>query len=165
MLRKGRLLICVIVLFLLQACVSHRLSHNYLRFDFIYLLAAFLALEADFRPALWWALGLGLLRDLASTGRLGVSAAVLVPATAGVLLVRNRIYRENVIMDVLLVFLFVLLCSGAEALALTIALPGAEFVRLMGRAMGQAAYTSALAPVCFLFFERIGLIERQASLA
>ena len=41
-----------------------------------YILVAYLALEASRKGALWGALGIGILRDLASCGRLGGSAVI-----------------------------------------------------------------------------------------
>jgi len=95
MISKGRLALFALVLVLVQAAVAYRYSYGILRVDLLYILAAYLALEASPKGALWSALAIGLLRDLASCARPGTSAAALVTATGALLVLRGRIYREN----------------------------------------------------------------------
>jgi len=150
----------VAVLFLLQVAVAHRFFYSSVRFDLLYLIAVFIALEAGVRDALWSALWIGLLRDLASVGRLGSSAVLLVLAAAGVLLIRDRVFRESAVMDAAFVFAVVFLCALCDAVWLGLAGHEAAWGTLAGRATGQAAVTAALSPVFFVFFEWIGLVER-----
>jgi len=161
--RKGRLIACALVLFLIQGAVAHRLSGAFLRFDLLYLLAAFLALEAGEKGALWSALGIGVLRDLGSTGRLGGSAVLLVVAAAALVHLRNRIYREGFVTDVLLVFVFVLFCGMGHAAGTALAGRYAQWGPLLARALGQALITGVLYPPFAYVFDAIGVLERQES--
>ena len=156
-------MVCTILLFLLQVSVSHRFSYGSLRFDMLYLLAAYLALEASPRGALWSALLIGVLRDLASCGRVGGSAVPLVLATIGMVFIRDRIYREHVLMDILLVFALVAFCGLMRAAGMALLARSAEWGTLAAGAIGQAFVTALLSPVLFFFFERAGLIDRHES--
>jgi rod shape-determining protein MreD len=159
--RKGRLIVCALVLFLIQGAVAHRLSGAFLRFDLLYLLAAFLALEAGEKGALWSALGIGVLRDLGSTGHLGGSAVLLVVATAALLHFRNRIYREAFVTDALLVFTFVLFCGLGHAAGTALVGRYAQWGPLLTRALGQALLTGLLYPPFAYIFDALGLMERR----
>lgn len=161
--RKDKLILCAALMFVLQVTISHRLSYRALRFDLLYLLVAFLALEATPSGALWSALGLGLLRDLGSSGRLGSSAVLMVLGAAGLLDLRGRLFRETALANMLLVFVFVLFCGVVDAGVVAIAERYAQWGTLLGRAMGQALLTAAICPVLFLLYECIGLVERQQS--
>jgi len=144
--------------------IAHRFAYRHVGFDLLYLLSAFLALEAGARGALGGALAIGVLRDLGSCGRLGASGVILVLATAGMLSLRDRVYRETVVMDLLLIFVFLLFCGAAEAAGVALGAAGADKKVLLGRALGQALLTTALSPPFFFLFERAGLIERDESL-
>ncbi|MDP6107905.1 MAG: rod shape-determining protein MreD [Candidatus Brocadiia bacterium] len=163
MLRRGRLVACALVLLVLQGAVMHRFSYGALRLDLLLLLSAYLALEAAEKPALVCALLVGVLRDMASAGRPGQSAILLVLAATGVVLVRDKVYRQWMIMQALFVFTFVL-CFGLGEAAGTFALVrGARPGTLLAGAFGQALLTAAATPVAFLAFGRIGLLRREHS--
>ena len=161
--RKGRLILCAAVLFLIQATVAHRLSGAFVRFDLLYLLAGFLALEANEDGALWAALCIGLLRDLGSAGRLGGSAVLLVLGVAGLVHVRGRIYREVFVTDVLFVFALVLFCGVGHAMGVALVGRYAQWEPLLTRALGQALVTAVLYPPFAHIFDAIGLLEREES--
>jgi len=152
------------VLFLLQVTVAHRFSTESLRFDLLYLLAAYLALEARPEAALVCACAIGILRDLGSGGRLGASAVVMVLGAAGLLVLRDRIYREKIVTDVVLVFGFVLFCGTLRAGGVALASASAGWFALMQYALGQAALTAALAPLFFRLFDRLRVVEREGAL-
>ncbi|MCK4283165.1 MAG: rod shape-determining protein MreD [Candidatus Brocadiae bacterium] len=159
MVRKVRFTICAAVLFVLQVTFVHRFSHRFLRPDLLYLLVIFLALEARFEGALWGAFLLGLLRDLGSCGRLGTSALLFVPATWGLLLLREHLLRESAWMDLILTFAYVLGCELVYALGVAAFAPGVQLAELMPLALGQAIFTTALGPLSFAGFARIGIVE------
>ena len=159
--RKGRLILCAIVLFLIQVAIAHRLTYRFVRFDLLYLLAAFLALEGSEDGALWSALGIGLLRDLGSSGRLGGSAVLLLLGVAGLVHVRDRIFRETVVTDMLLAFLLVLFCGVGHAMGVALFGRYVQWGMLLVRALGQALITASLYPLLSLVCERIGLLERE----
>jgi len=131
--RKLRLITSVALLFLLQATVVHRFSYRFLRPDLLLLAAAYLALEADFPGALWGSLAIGLLRDLASGGPLGATPLVLVPACAGLVLLREHLLRESFWTD------------------------------LAAQAAGQTAFTAALAPLVIPALGAAGVVDRSLS--
>jgi rod shape-determining protein MreD len=164
MIRKGRLVLCVAVLFLLQVTVVHRFTHAFLRPDLLFLAAAFLALEADFTGALWSAFALGLLRDLGSGGRIGASAIVLVAASAVLVTVRRRLMRESFWPDMVLTFAYVLACGVVSALAVWALSEAGQLRELLARAAGQAAFTTALSPLVFVAFSKLGLVDKDLAL-
>ena len=162
--RKVRFAVCALVMVLLQVSVTYRFSYGILRLDLLFLLAAFMALEADLGAALWSALAIGLLRDLASAGRLGGSALILVPAAAGLFAVRDRMWRETALVDMVLVFGFALFCGVLEGTAVAIAGEAARWGTMLAHAFGQAAVTAALCPLFFALFRRAGLVDAHDSL-
>jgi rod shape-determining protein MreD len=163
MVRKVRLALCVAVLFLLQAALVPRFSYGVLRPDLLVLVAAFLALEADYRGALWSVFAIGLLRDLGSIGRLGGSGLLLVPACAGLVLLREHLVRESFLTDLVLAGLFVLAFSVGEAALSDLFVSGAGLRVLLTQALGQAAFTAALAPLLFAAFEGVGIVDRSSA--
>lgn len=164
MVRKGRLILTVALLFLVQATVVHRFSYDLLRPNLLYALAAFLALEGSWRAALGGAFALGMLMDLGSAGRLGASALAMVLAAAGLFALRERLVRERAWTDIVLVFLFTLVCGLARGGAVWLCASGGSAGALGARALGQAAFTAALSPLLFAAFAEIGIVPR-ASLA
>ena len=163
MVRTGRLVFAALLLFLIQVTVAHRFSHGPLRPDLLCALAAFLALEADARGALLGAFALGLLTDLGSVGRMGVSALTLVAVSAGLLALRGRLVRETAWVDLLLTFLYVLAWGLLTAGAVWLQLWGARLGELAARAAGQAAFTTALAPLLYAAFWKAGLVRRRSA--
>ena len=161
--RKARLAICALAMVLLQVSVTYRFSYGILRLDSLYLLAAFMALEADLGAALWSALAIGLLRDLASAGRLGGSALVLVPAAAALFAVRDRLWREPVLVDVMLVFAFALFCGAVEGTVVAIVGEAAGWGAMLAQALGQAVVTAALCPLFFALFRLAGVVDAHES--
>jgi len=159
MTNKIRLGICILILLTLQSTVVHRFSYRFLSFDLLSLLVAFLALEASAKGALCCAMGIGLLRDLASYGRLGGSALIYIAAASGLLFVRGRLFRENIWTDLLLVFLFVCFCGVVQAVGIAIVSPGPQLHALLPSAVGTAALTAAISPLFFYVFERAQIIR------
>ena len=70
-------MLCTLVLVVAQGAVAHRFGVGVLRLDLFLPAAVYLSLEARARPALFCALGLGLLRDACSLGRPGAAALVM----------------------------------------------------------------------------------------
>jgi len=158
MIRKARLVVCIAALFLLQVTLAHRFTYRFLRPDLLYTIAVFIALEADSRGALCSAFALGILRDLGSSGRLGTSAFLFVLASYGMLWLRERLMRERAWVDMVLVFGYVLVCELAQAAGVALATAWVSADDFMPRALGVAIYTSALSPLLFAAFARLGLV-------
>jgi rod shape-determining protein MreD len=163
--RKLRFAVCALVLFVVQTAIVHRFTHRFLRPDLLYAMAAFLALEADFRSALWGGFALGMLRDLGASGRLGGSALLIVLATAGLLFLRDRLLRESFVTDLVLTFAYVLVCGTAHAFATALLAPGHQSAELIQRAFGQAMFTTAVSPLLFASFTKAGLVDRKIASA
>jgi len=159
MIRKGRLALCVAVLFLLQVTVAHRFAHGALRADLLSLAAAFLALEADFEGALWGAFVLGFARDLGSCGRLGAGALTLVPLSAALALLKDRLVRESAWTDLALTFTYVMACGLAGAVGAWAFTTGGRLSELLPGAFGQAVFSAALSPLLFAALTAVGLVE------
>jgi rod shape-determining protein MreD len=160
MVRRTRLVACAAVLFLLQATVAHRFSYGALRPDLLALLVIYLGLEADFAPALIGAFALGVLRDVGSLTPIGLSALLYLPATGALLAVRERLFREHALMDMVFAFCFVLACGTVHALGAALLLPSAQAGPLAARALGQAVYTAALSPLFFVACTAVGIVDR-----
>ena len=158
---KLRLIACTMVVFLLQVCVAHRFSYRYFSADLLSLLAVYVALEGTLPAALWTALGIGLLRDFSSLGRLGSSAVLFVLGCALLLFVRGRVFRQGLLTDLLLVFAFVLLTGLVQAAGVALWSRGGQLPGLILSVLGQATYTAALSPIFFFCFEKAGLADRR----
>lgn len=159
MMRQIRVGVCVLVIFLLQVTLVHRFSDGCLRLDLLYVLVAYLALEADFKAALWSAYGIGILRDLASCGRMGASALVCVAGAAALLFVRDHLLREKWLTDALLVFLFLFFCGLLEAGLVCVLGSGPVWKEAFPRLTGQAALSGIMSPLFFFLFDRAGLVN------
>lgn len=162
MIRKVRFALCVAVLFLLQVTVMHRFTYGILRPDLLYLAVIFLALEADFAGAVVGAFAIGLLRDLGSSGSLGASAVLFLPASAALVLIRGHLLRESFLTDMVLTFFYVLACDLASALGVGAFTTGGRIAELAPLAFGQALFTAALSPLVFAAFARMRLVDRSS---
>jgi rod shape-determining protein MreD len=160
MVRRLRLIACAALLFLLQATIAHRFSYGPLRPDLLALLVIYLGLEADFGPALIGAFALGILRDLGSLTPLGLSALLYLPATGALLVVRERLFREHALTDMVFAFCFVWACGAVHALGAALLMPSAHAGPLMARAAGQAVFTAALSPLFFVACTAAGIVDR-----
>jgi len=155
--RKVRLAVCVAILLLLQLSVVPRFSYRFLRADLLLLAAAFVGLEADFAGAVWAAFALGLLRDFASVGPLGVGPLLMVPAAAGLNALKEQLLRESAWTDLALTAAYVTVVGLAYAAGTAFLTPG-RLADLIPAALGQAAFTTALAPLLFPLLDTAGII-------
>jgi len=160
--RRGRLVLCTLVLLVAQGAVVHRFGVGVLRLDLLLLAAAYLALEAPARPALFWALALGLLRDACSLGRPGAGAFAFAAAAGLVVLARDCVQRDWLAVRLALALAFGLVVGLSQAAGTWLVLrgdPGA----LLGGAVGQAALSALCAGPVFCLFDAIGIVERERS--
>ncbi len=161
MIRRARFILCAAAVFLVQTTVVHRFTHGTLRPDLVLLLAAFVALEADAPAALACAFCLGLLRDLGSAGPLGATSLVLVPATGILVMLRSHLLRDSPWTDLALTFGYVLGVGVVGALLAWLPSAGGELSGMLPRAVGQAAFTTALAPLVSALLARAGIVSRS----
>ena len=143
MLHKLRFISCLLVLLILQTAALHRFSSEIVALDLLCLLIAFVALEGTLETALWTAFAVGLVQDLASVGPLGLSALVYIPGAVLLVSARDRLVRNTLLIDLPLVFLFVLLSNLARAGLTSLMNPGPQMQPLSFRALTLA---SALTP-------------------
>jgi rod shape-determining protein MreD len=161
MLRKGRFALCIAALFLVQATVMHRFSYRFLRPDLLLAAAAFLTLEGDYRAALWGVFAVGLLRDFGSASALGAGPLVLVPVTAVVWHLKTRLVREAPWTDLALTFAYAV-AAGFLWTAGAAAFTRGRLADLLPLALGQAAFTAALAPLLFALLSGMGIVRESA---
>ncbi|MFP4028951.1 MAG: rod shape-determining protein MreD [Candidatus Brocadiia bacterium] len=151
----------VLILFLLQVSVLHRVSAGAMRLDLFYLLAVYVALEAHYRQALMSAFLIGLLRDLGSATRMGTSAFLMTLGAAGLITLRHRLYREGFITDMVLVFLFSLFCGVSQAFGTALLGHYVNSQLLLELAVGQAAVTAVFTPLFFPIFSGCGIVQKD----
>jgi len=162
MVSRFRFAVCAALLFLVQTTLAHRFSYGFLRADLLCVAAAYLALEADYSAAVWGAFALGVLRDLGSDGRLGTSSLLLVGVTAALLFLRQRLMRDSFLTDMVLTFAYVLALGLVHAFVVSVLVSGAEAGQLLGRAFGQAVFTTAVSPLLYALFARVKLVDHSA---
>ncbi|MFO8007834.1 MAG: rod shape-determining protein MreD [Candidatus Brocadiia bacterium] len=162
MIRKVRLAACIAALLLLQLSVAPRFSYRFLRPDLLLLAAAFVALEADFAGAVWAAFALGLLRDFASVGPLGAGPLLMVPAAAGLNALKEQLLRDSAWTDLTLTAAYVAVVGLAYATGTALLTPG-RLSDLIPAALGQTAFTTALAPLLFPLLDKSGIVHPEPS--
>ncbi len=162
MLRKTRFILCTAVLLIVQVTVVQRFTYRSLRPDLLVLAAAFLSLEAGYKSALWCPFIIGVVRDLGAAGPLGLSPLLLVPASAGLHLLKEHLVRESAWTDLLLTFGYALACALGWAV-LTAAFTQGTIAELAPRSLGQATFTAALSPLFFLAFARLRIVQPHAT--
>lgn len=150
-----------LAVFTLQQSLMHRFSAGHIGFDLIALLAAFVALAATAKSALWAGLFLGMLRDFGSTGRLGASALAILPAVMLVWALKERFHRATLVSDVTLTFLFILCFGFLHAAGMLVFSSRGVSAAYLNHAAGRAAFTCLLAPPFFALFRLAGIIEVQ----
>lgn len=123
-----------------------------MRPDLLLLVAAFFALETDFKAALVGAFVLGALRDLGSGGPLGVSSLLLCPVVAGAVMLRESIRGSWGVRLAIAALLIVSFSLGENALLLLTGAPSLRF--LLRQAAGQSVFTLALVPLLFPVLKR-----------
>jgi rod shape-determining protein MreD len=102
--RHIRLVFLVILILVVQVTAADSLRLFGTRPDFVFLLAAFLALNAPIRMSLPAAWGIGMGRDLLSVSPLGSSALLYMVAAILLAAAREIFVRENPFVQVILVF-------------------------------------------------------------
>ena len=140
MIRRFRFVLLAAALFLIQTALVHRFTHRFLRPDVLCVAAVYLALEAHFRDALWGG---------------------FVLATGGLLFLRDRLMRDSFLTDLILTFAYVLFCGVVHALATAAVTTGPQSAALLERAFGQAAFTTAVGPLFFATFAKLGVVDRS----
>lgn len=160
---RTRSAVCLVILLLAQTAFIHRVSYRFIRFDLVGIFAAYMALEARFESSLAWALAAGVGKSLLSMEPLGLSALLYVIAVFGICGIRGSLVRENPLVNVLLVFLFVLFPALLQALVLALLGPGVHLAGLLPRAAGVAACSALVSPFFFAVFDLCSLVRSAGS--
>lgn len=163
MLRKLRFTFCLLVLLMFQTAALHRFSSELVAFDLLSLLVAFVALEGTLQTALWTAFAVGLVQDLASVGPLGLSALLYVPATALLVVTRDRLVRGSLPLDLALLFLFLLFSNLGRAVLTSLLNTGPQMRVLVSRAVALAGCSAGTGLVLFPLLHRMGLVSSAES--
>ena len=155
---KTRSVACLVLLLLLQVAFVHRLSYRFIRFDLVGVFAGYMALEARFESSLGWALAAGLGKSLLSLEPLGLSALLYVIAVFVICGIRGSLVRENPLVNVFLVFVFLLLPALSHAVVLALLGPGVHLSGSLLRALGVAACSALVSPFFFSVFDLCSLV-------
>jgi rod shape-determining protein MreD len=157
--RRTRFALCLLCTYLVQVALVPRFSLGALRMDLLVLLAAFMALEADFTSALVGVFAAGLLRDLGGGGRLGASALLFLLTVPPLLVLREYLLRENPLTDWALTAVWLLALAVLTAVGKSLFTPGPQLAVLLRATGGQALMTALVAPLVFVLLHRAGIVE------
>jgi len=158
MLSWRRFSLVLLVLFLLQTAFVCRYTFGVFRVDLLCLLAVFIALEADYAPALTAAFVIGLTRDLGSGGPVGMGPLTLVPVAAGIVVLRKFLLRDSFATDMVLAGAGVLAVGLVGAVMTTLFTPAARLGPLAARAFGQATLSLVVWPLLYLALNACKLV-------
>lgn len=162
MIRRVRFSICLLALYLLQVAVAPRFSYGPLRIDLLTLLAAFLALEANFTGAVVGVFVVGLVRDLGAEGRLGGSALLFLLTLPPLWMLREFLLRENPLTDWLLTAGWVAAIALVTGLVKALVTPHPQAGPLLVATGGQALMTALVAPLVFVLLHKAGITATDA---
>lgn len=138
----------------------HRFSYAYIGFDLLLLLAAFMAINASWRGALWSSFFLGVLRDLGSVGRLGSGALALLLPVLLIGIVRERYYRDVMLSDILFSFVFLFSFGVIYSIPVLFLSRGAS-VAYLAHAACRSAFSVLLVPPFFGMLHMAGIVDKQ----
>lgn len=135
----------------LQTSVWNLLALGGARPDFLLILAALLALysEEGEWPLNYWLLGF--LKDLFSSGALGLYALLFTLAALAIARARNEIFREHPLNRAFLVFTASILTSGPVAVVQSFTCHQNFFSCLLEPVLWEGLYTAVLAPFFMSF--------------
>ena len=154
---------CLLLLLLLQVAFVHRISYRVIQFDLVGVFAAYMALEARFDSALAWALAAGLGKSLLSLEPLGLSALLYVIAVFGICGIRGTLVRENPLVNIMLVFVFLIFPAIGRAALLGLVGGSASLAGLLPRAAGLAVCSALVSPFFFSLFDLCSLVQREGA--
>jgi rod shape-determining protein MreD len=118
-------------------------------------LACFAALFArDSQQGLLACWGIGLLKDAASSGPLGLHGLLFAIAGWAVLQVRQVLFRESPITQLAVGFLAACWVNAAAAIFVSISAGGVPFGVLVGKTLVSALLTAAVTPPVLFFFSQ-----------
>lgn len=136
----------------IQACLWSPWALAGVRPDVLFILSVFLALhgEEDEWPTRYWALGL--LKDIFSSGPLGLHAASFTLVGVAVRKARSEIFRDHPLTRALVVFLSALVAGGLAAAVQTWSILPDSMGDLAARVLLESVLAAALAPVLMPFY-------------
>jgi rod shape-determining protein MreD len=118
--------------------------------------ACFAALFArDSQQGLLACWGIGLLKDAASSGPLGLHALLFAVAGWAVLQVRQVLFRESPVTQLAVGFLAACWVNVAGAIFVSVTAGGIPVGVIVGKTLISALLTAAFTPALLLFFSRV----------
>jgi rod shape-determining protein MreD len=133
--------------------------------EFALILAVYLVLNGEPRDTVCAAWLIGLTKDLFSTGRLGTHSLIYFAGALLLLQFRKLLYREEVLVQVLVIFGAVLVADIAYLAQLSFVLPDFALTDHLRQVLVVAVYSAACAPIVYLLLDAIrrpiGAYERR----
>lgn len=124
-------------------------------------LACFAALFArDSRQGLAASWVVGLIKDVGSTGPLGLYAFLFLGAGWVILQVRQILYREHALTQLAVAFVAACWVNVAAALVVSLTSGGIPFCVILGKTLLSAMLTALLTPAVLFFFHRFKWLVR-----
>ncbi|NQT06537.1 MAG: rod shape-determining protein MreD [Candidatus Omnitrophica bacterium] len=130
------------------------------KLDFVLIIIIFISLHSDWRDSLEAGLFGGLLRGILTTGSVGLSMAVFGLSALLATYLKNKIYKESFLAQILLT-LSLSLTTGSLSIFFKVVMRGAEPVGIPSWHVSlltlllAASYTSILAPPAFFCLNKI----------
>jgi rod shape-determining protein MreD len=119
------------------------------------LLAIYMVLNAEERDTIYAAWIVGFSKDLFSTGRLGTHSLIYFIGALILLRLRKYLYRDEILVQVVVAFGAVFLTNMVYLLQLSIMMPGLDIMHHTSRMLVITLYSTACAPIVFLFLDAI----------
>jgi rod shape-determining protein MreD len=139
-----------------EATILEAISIQGARAEALLAIACFAALFArDSKQGLLACWGIGLLKDAASSGPLGLHALLFAIAGWVVLQVRQVLFRESPLTQLAVGFLAACWVNAAAALFVSITAGGVPLGMLAARTLVSGLLTSALTPILLFFFMQV----------
>ena len=110
----------------------------------------------DTRQGLLTAWILGLIKDVGSSGPLGLHALLFLSAAWILLLIRQTLFRENILTQFVVAFLI----AGGVVVATGLLAEGVSGSMIMGKALATALLTGVALPAIILLFRRVEWMAR-----
>jgi rod shape-determining protein MreD len=153
---KWYLLIIVAFVFVaLEVAFPTHWQLGYSHPELALILAVYLVLNAEAHETLYAAWIVGFTKDVFSTGRLGTHSLIYVCGAAVLLRLRSYLYRDEVLVQALVVFAAVFLADIAYVLQLSLTVPGIELREHLQQVLVVSLYSAACAPVIFLCLDAL----------
>ncbi|KPJ63007.1 MAG: hypothetical protein AMS15_02010 [Planctomycetes bacterium DG_23] len=145
----------IVLLGVIQNSFLRVISVEGIRPDLLLLFALYLGLYGRREDALVGSWLAGLCKDFLTMGHIGVYALLFLLFAVFLSRIREALFREHPLTQMILVFLSVLFLNSIFLIPLSIYFRLKSFPVLLVQAASIAFYSALLAPVCFYSFARL----------